>query len=128
MMPPGAVFGVGEKARHFAAGRIVEEIEERRPRLLGCGLDQVGRVVGRQQAHPAPAVLGRQGREELGRIGPGQAQEELLGLIPDSKPKPRTRSSVESTTQAFRRSSIASRSERRRSVAMSSIPASSLRA
>lgn len=81
----GPVLGVGEESVDLLPRLVVEEGEERFALRGGCRLHQVRRVVRGQEAHPGPALRGRQGEQELGLVAVREPEEELLSLRPREK-------------------------------------------
>jgi hypothetical protein len=76
----GDVLGVGEERRDLAVRREIEHREQDAPLLLGGFLDEVGRVVGLEQAQPVAPLLGREVEQELDVLGGPEAEEEPLGV------------------------------------------------
>jgi hypothetical protein len=74
----GDVFTKGEESVHFVLGFVVKEIEEVLTLVLGRFLDEVGGIVGSEEAH-IEAALPFGERDQEGRLGLGvEGEEEIV--------------------------------------------------
>ena len=86
--PARVVLRVGEERSHLAAGRLVEEPEQRVPLLRRRRLDEIGRVVGREEPHPRPLLAPRHAAHQVRLIARRQPEEEVLRLVARQEEKP----------------------------------------
>src|SRR5262249_41856267 len=76
----GVVLGVGQQSPHVVLSRLIELSQHLRPLLLRHVLQEVGGVVGGQDAEPDAPLPGRQVEHEVALVARAQAQEEVVGL------------------------------------------------
>ena len=69
---------VGEEPGDLGAGRAVEQIEQREALIVRRRLDEVGRVVRRQQSEPRAPIRRRHGEDELRLVVRRQGEKEVL--------------------------------------------------
>ena len=85
--PARAVFGIRQEPSHLVARRLVEQGEQRIPFERRRCLNQVGRIVGREEPNPRAALALRETQHQSNLIGRGQREEHVFGLRPREQQK-----------------------------------------
>src|SRR5438132_453271 len=62
------ILGVREQSGDLGPGRLVEQRQQPAPLIVGCGLDDVGDVIGGKEPNPMPALARRQGEQHAGLV------------------------------------------------------------